>query len=62
MVTQLEVDQALDTAVLENGYESLKDLTWEEVAIDLTTFSQDFESADPHDLKPLILSWLERHK
>jgi len=59
--TQAQIDEALDTAALANGYEEI--ITWGPgaLAMDLLEHNQLFEDARPSSIIPLIRDWQRRH-
>jgi hypothetical protein len=60
-VTQQKVDEALDTA-LENGNDYRHYDNHEALAIDLGTYAQRLEGAEPEQLIPLIKDWQARNQ
>lgn len=60
-ITQEQVDEALDTAAKENGYEEIA--TWGpgELAMDLIERCAPFEDARPSSIIPLIRDWQKRN-
>jgi len=62
-LNQAYIDGALDTALNENGYVELKEMTAAEIAADLWAYDPGFEGLESDaELIPFIEVWQEKNK
>jgi len=58
MITQDNVNERLSNA-LDNGYYEITTWTPERIALDLISYSQEFEDEKPEYLIPFVEVWLK---